>query len=94
MNLFRRPSNLFLLVLALLAVPFAAATWEADPSSDVEERLEAREAFASRQPTAPSALAAPTVPTQAILAPLPAAAPIASPPVRTSVRLLTGRLNQ
>jgi hypothetical protein len=93
MHLFRRPSGLLLILVALLTVPFAAVAWE-DPCPEVE----AREAFSWR----PAKLAAPSVivsktpaqtpsqtPSQAARTPLPS-----SPPVRTSVRVLTGRLNQ
>jgi len=89
MRLFRRPSGLLLILVALLTVPFAAVAWE-DPSPDAE----AREAFPSRQP---ARLAAPSVvfsqapsrtPSQAARTLLPSA------PIRTDVRVLTGRLNQ
>jgi len=94
MHLFRRPSGLLLILVALLSVPFAAVAWE-DPCPQAE----AREVFPSR-PTAKlaappvilSQTAAPTLsqtPPRAARAFLPS-----SPPVRTSVRVLTGRLNQ
>ncbi|HTG35073.1 MAG TPA: hypothetical protein VLB76_19325 [Thermoanaerobaculia bacterium] len=85
MHLFRRPSGLFLILVALLTVPFATVAWE-EPSPDAE----AREAFPSR-PMAK--LAAPSV----VVSQTPSRAtrtPVPSPPVRTSVRILTGRLNQ
>jgi hypothetical protein len=86
MLLFRRPSGLLLILLALLTVPFAAVAWE-EPSPDAE----AREAFLSRPPAklaAASSIVVSKTPSRAVLTPLP------SPPVRTSVRVLTGRLNQ
>jgi len=89
MHLFRRPSGLLLILVALLTVPFAAVAWE-DPCPEAE----AREASPSR-PTAklaaPSAIVSKTTaqtPSQVARSPLP------SPPVRTSIRVLTGRLNQ
>ena len=89
MHLFRRPSGLLLILVALLSVPFAAVAWE-EPSPEAE----AREAFPSRptaRPAAPAALVSETLsqtPSRAVRTPLP------SSPVRTSVRVLTGRLNQ
>lgn len=89
MHLFRRPSGLLLILVALLAVPFAAVAWE-DPCPEAE----ARETFPSRRP---AKLAAPSVIASQIPAQTPpqaARSPLPSPPVRTSVRVLTGRLNQ
>jgi len=89
MHLFRRPYGLLLILVALLSVPFAAVAWE-EPSPEAE----ARQAFPSRptaRPAAPAALVSETLsqtPSRAARTPLP------SSPVRTSVRVLTGRLNQ
>ena len=87
--MFRRPSGLLLILVALLSVPFAAVAWE-EPSPEAE----AREAFPSRptaRPATPAALVSETLsqaPSRSVRTPLP------STPVRTSVRVLTGRLNQ